>query len=179
LGAYDVVARFAGAIAAWIFVSVILISTSAELGLIVLIACRSRVADHPIMRPLHTTQAAQREAAGRLAALGSDTVAGLRILRASAAKSLLEQLSRQSNLVRLRQSHRIAQAGLESGQVSCRILTAVVTYSARRTSCTAHSNRSTRGLLRLRDLLTTPLRTLLSSDLHDARVRGAGRVLRS
>ena len=33
------------------------------------------------MRPLHATQAAQREAAGRLAALGSDTVAGLRILR--------------------------------------------------------------------------------------------------
>ena len=42
---------------------------------------RPGVADHPPDAAPAPTQAAQREAAGRLAALGADTVAGLRILR--------------------------------------------------------------------------------------------------
>jgi len=39
-GAYDVLARFVGSIVAWIVVSFILLSTSVELGLIVLVAYR-------------------------------------------------------------------------------------------------------------------------------------------
>jgi len=52
-----------------------------------------------MMKPLHATQAAQREAAGRLAALGSDTVAGLRILRGVGGEEVfLNNYKRQSNI---------------------------------------------------------------------------------
>ena len=85
----------------------------------------------PLMKPLHRTQAAQREAAGRLAALGSDTVAGLRILRGVGGEDVFFQNYRaQSQRVRVAGT-RIAspQAGLESGQVLLpAILTGIVTF---------------------------------------------------
>ncbi|MGC2486037.1 MAG: ABC transporter transmembrane domain-containing protein, partial [Acidimicrobiales bacterium] len=65
---FDSFARFAGAIVAWIVVSFILLSTSVELGLVVLLGVPVLGSlTVPLMRPLHRTQAAQREAAGRLA----------------------------------------------------------------------------------------------------------------
>jgi len=183
-GAYDVVARFAGAIAAWIFVSVILISTSAELGLIVLIGVPVLASlTTPLMRPLHTTQAAQREAAGRLAALGSDTVAGLRILRGVGGEDVfLNNYRRQSNLVRLA-GNRIAspQAGLESGQVLLpAILTAVVTYLGAQD--VMHGTLQPGQLVAFfgyATFLTTPLRTAIEYVISTTRAYvGAGRVLR-
>jgi len=142
-GAFDVLARFSGAIVSWIVVSFILLSTSVELGLIVLLGVPILASlTTPLMRPLHTAQAAQREVAGRLAAMGSDTVAGLRILRGVGGEEVfLANYKRQSGLVR-GAGIRIAnpQAGLESGQVLLpAVLTAVITFLAARKVMTARS----------------------------------------
>jgi ABC-type multidrug transport system fused ATPase/permease subunit len=183
-GAYDVLARFVGAIAAWIVVSVILISSSVELGLIVLIGVPVLASlTTPLMRPLHATQAAQREAAGRLAALGSDTVAGLRILRGVGGEDVfLHNYRQQSNLVRLA-GNRIAspQAGLESGQVLLpAILTAVVTYLGAQD--VMHGTLQPGQLVAFfgyATFLTTPLRTAIEYVISTTRAYvGAGRVLR-
>lgn len=86
-GAFDTLPRFMGAVASWVAVSFILLSTSVQPGLVVLIGVPVLASlTTPLMKPLHASQAAQREAAGRLAALGSDTVAGLRICEAWVAK---------------------------------------------------------------------------------------------
>ncbi len=183
-GAYDVLARFMGAIAAWVVVSIILISSSVELGLIVLIGVPVLASlTTPLMRPLHTTQAAQREAAGRLAALGSDTVAGLRILRGVGGEDVfLNNYKRQSNLVRLA-GNRIAspQAGLESGQVLLpAILTGIVTYLGAQD--VMHGTLAPGQLVAFfgyATFLTTPLRTAIEYVIATTRAYvGAGRVLR-
>ena len=183
-GAYDVLARFMGAIAAWIVVSIILISSSVELGLIVLIGVPVLASlTTPLMKPLHSSQAAQREAAGRLAALGSDTVAGLRILRGVGGEEVfLNNYKRQSNTVRLA-GNRIAspQAGLESGQVLLpAILTGIVTYLGAQD--VMHGTLAPGQLVAFfgyATFLTTPLRTAIEYVIATTRAYvGAGRVLR-
>jgi len=183
-GAYDVLARFMGAIAAWVVVSIILLSSSVELGLIVLIGVPVLASlTTPLMRPLHATQAAQREAAGRLAALGSDTVAGLRILRGVGGEEVfLDNYKRQSNIVRLA-GNRIAspQAGLESGQVLLpAILTGIVTYLGAQD--VMHGTLAPGQLVAFfgyATFLTTPLRTAVEYVIATTRAYvGAGRVLR-
>lgn len=182
--AFDVLARFSGAVASWIVVSFILMSTSIELGLVVLLGVPLLASlTTPMMRPLHTAQANQREAAGRLAALGADTVAGLRILRGVGGEEVFfNNYYRQSQLVR-RSGVRIAtpQAGLESGQVLLpAILTAVVTFLG--------AQEVQHGVLQPGQLvaffgyatfLTTPLRTAIEYVISTTRAYvGAGRVLR-
>jgi ABC-type multidrug transport system fused ATPase/permease subunit len=183
-GAYDVLARFMGAIAAWIVVSIILISSSVELGLIVLIGVPVLASlTTPLMKPLHASQAAQREAAGRLAAMGSDTVAGLRILRGVGGEAVfLNNYKRQSNTVRLA-GNRIAspQAGLESGQVLLpAILTGIVTYLGAQD--VMHGTLAPGQLVAFfgyATFLTTPLRTAIEYVIATTRAYvGAGRVLR-
>ncbi|MDE3064444.1 MAG: ABC transporter ATP-binding protein [Acidobacteriota bacterium] len=183
-GAFDVLARFMGAILSWIVVSIILLSSSVELGLIVLLGVPILASlTTPLMSPLHETQAAQREAAGRLAALGSDTVAGLRILRGIGGEEVFwENYRRQSDRVRLA-GYRIAgpQAGLESGQILLpALLTAIVTWLGARDVMN--------GSLQVGQLvaffgyatfLTTPLRTAIEYVITTTRAYvGAGRVLR-
>jgi ABC-type multidrug transport system fused ATPase/permease subunit len=182
--AYDSFARFAGAIVAWMVVSLILLSTSVELGLVVLLGVPILGSlTIPLMKPLHRTQAAQREAAGRLAALGSDTVAGLRILRGVGGEDVfLENYRAQSQKVRVAGT-RIAspQAGLESSQVLLpAILTGVVTFLGTRDVMN--------GTLQAGQLvaffgysmfLTTPLRTAVDYVIMSTRAYvGAGKVLR-
>ncbi|MGZ0151063.1 ABC transporter ATP-binding protein [Kribbella sp. WER1] len=78
----EISARFAGAIVAFFVVAVILLSSSTVLGLVVLIGVPVMLfALGPMLRPLHKRQSAQREAVGELNSLGSDIVAGLRVLR--------------------------------------------------------------------------------------------------
>jgi ABC-type multidrug transport system fused ATPase/permease subunit len=78
----EVSARFAGAIVAFVVVAAILLSSSTALGLVVLIGVPIMLfCLGPMLRPLHRRQAAQREAVGELNSLGSDIVAGLRVLR--------------------------------------------------------------------------------------------------
>jgi ABC-type multidrug transport system fused ATPase/permease subunit len=183
-GAFDVMARFAGAIASWIVVSFILLSTSVELGLIVLLGVPILASfTTPLMRPLHTTQAAQREVAGRLAAMGSDTVAGLRILRGVGGEEVfLNNYKRQSGLVRAA-GIRIAnpQAGLESGQVLLpAILTAIVTYIAAKNVMNGSLQAGQLvAFFGYATFLTTPLRTAIEYVISTTRAYvGAGRVLR-
>ncbi len=182
--AYDSFARFAGAIVAWIVVSFILLSTSVELGLVVLLGVPILGSlTIPLMKPLHRSQAAQRESAGRLAALGSDTVAGLRILRGVGGEDVfLGNYRRQSQRVRAA-GNRVAapQAGLESGQVLLpAILTGIVTFLGARDVMN--------GTLQPGELvaffgysmfLTTPLRTAIDYVINSTRAYvGASKVLR-
>ena len=181
---FDSFARFAGAIVAWIVVSFILLSTSVELGLVVLVGVPVLGSlTVPLMRPLHRTQAAQREAAGRLAALGADTVAGLRILRGVGGEDVFfENYRQQSQRVRAA-GVRVSspQAGLESGQVLLpAILTGIVTFLGARDVMN--------GTLQAGQLvaffgysmfLTTPLRTAIDYVIQATRAYvGAGKVLR-
>lgn len=79
---FEVIARFSGAVASYIVVSIIVLRTSLILGLLVLIGVPLLVlALAPIIQPLQQRQRAQREALGKLTSMGADTVAGLRVLR--------------------------------------------------------------------------------------------------
>jgi ABC-type multidrug transport system fused ATPase/permease subunit len=182
--AYDSFARFSGAIVAWIVVSFILLATSVQLGLIVLLGVPILGSlTVPLMRPLHRTQAAQREQAGRLAALGSDTVAGLRILRGVGGEEVfLNNYRRQSQKVRVTGT-RIAspQAGLESGQVLLpAILTGLVTFlGARDVMNGTLQPGQLVAFFGYTTFLTTPLRTAIDYIIMSTRAFvGAGRVLR-
>lgn len=78
----EISARFTGSIVAFVVVASILLSTSPPLGLVVLIGVPVMLfCLGPMLRPLHKRQSAQREAVGELNSLGSDIVAGLRVLR--------------------------------------------------------------------------------------------------
>ena len=183
-GAYDVLPRFIGALVSWVVVSFILLNTSVKLGLIVLIGVPVLASlTTPLMRPLHATQAAQREAAGRLAALGADTVAGLRILRGVGGEEVfLSNYRAQSDLVR-RTGNRIAtpQAGLESGQVLLpAILTGIITLlGARDVMNGSLQPGQLVAFFGYATFLTTPLRTAIEYTISTTRAYvGAGRVLR-
>lgn len=183
-GAYDVLARFAGAIVSWIVVSIILLTSSLQLGLIVLLGVPVLASlTTPLMRPLHASQAAQREAAGRLAALGSDTVAGLRILRGIGGEDVFEEnYKKQSQLVKVT-GWKIAgpQAGLESGQVLLpALLTAAITYLGARDvmNGTLQAGQLV-AFFGYATFLTTPLRTAIEYVIASTRAFvGAKKVLR-
>ena len=183
-GTFDSLARFIGSIISWLVVTAILLATSVQLGLIVLIGVPVlTAATIPLMRPLHRAQASQREAAGRLAAQASDTVTGLRILRGVGGEDVFfANYQRQNELVR-RSGVRIAtpQAGLESGQVVLpAVLSVIVTFLG------AHDVMN--GQLQPGQLvsffgyttfLTTPLRTAIEYVISVTRAYvGAGKVLR-
>jgi ABC-type multidrug transport system fused ATPase/permease subunit len=183
-GAYDVLARFAGAIVSWIVVSVILLSSSLKLGLIVLLGVPVLASlTTPLMRPLHTSQAAQRESGGKLAALAADTVVGLRILRGVGGEDVFFQNYKNESTKLRRAGEKVAtpQATLESGQVLLpAILTTIVTYIG--------AMDVLNGQLRPGQLvaffgyasfLTTPLRTAIEYVITTTRAYvGAGKVLR-
>ncbi|MFN2468272.1 MAG: ABC transporter ATP-binding protein [Gaiellaceae bacterium] len=81
-GAFDITARLAGAIASYVVVAFILLSSSIALGLLVLLGVPALVLGlGTLIKPLQARQREQREEVGRLTALGADTAAGLRVLR--------------------------------------------------------------------------------------------------
>ena len=182
-GAFDVLARFVGAIIAWIVVSIILLTTSLKLGLIVLVGVPVLASfTTPLMKPLHASQAAQREVAGRLAAIGADTVAGLRILRGVGGEDVfLANYKQQSERVRVA-GNKVAtpQAGLESGQVLLpAILMTIITYIG----ATDIMNGTLKpgqlvAFFGYATFLTTPLRTSIEYVIATTRARvGARKVL--
>ncbi|GAB3251117.1 ABC transporter ATP-binding protein [Arthrobacter pigmenti] len=79
---YVVATRLFGAVIGYFAVSILIFLISWVLGLLVFIgvplACLVLLL---VIRPLQERQAAQREEAGRMTAVGADTVAGLRVLR--------------------------------------------------------------------------------------------------
>ena len=117
---FDVFARFIGAIVAFVAVAIILLRGSLVLGLIMLLGGPLLVASLAfVMKPLQRRQSAQREEAGRLTALGADTVSGLRVLRGIGGEdSFLTRYRAQSQTVK-HAGWRVAgtQATLDSAQV--------------------------------------------------------------
>ncbi len=119
-GAFDVTARFAGAIVSYGVVAVILLRTSVLLGTVVLLGVPAMVLLlGPLLRPLQRRQAAQREVAGKLTALGADTVAGLRVLRGIGGEPAFLQRYRTRSAELRRAGIHVAspQATLDSAQV--------------------------------------------------------------
>jgi ABC-type multidrug transport system fused ATPase/permease subunit len=116
----EISARFAGAIVAFFVVAVILLSSSTVLGLVVLIGVPVMLfCLGPMLRPLHKRQSAQREAVGELNSLGSDIVAGLRVLRGiGGEESFSNRYRTESQQVR-RAGVRVAgiQSVLDAAQV--------------------------------------------------------------
>ncbi|MGL5860164.1 MAG: ABC transporter transmembrane domain-containing protein, partial [Phycicoccus sp.] len=117
---FDVVARFMGAVVSFVVVAVILLRGSMLLGLVMLLGGPLLVASLAfVMKPLQRRQSAQREEAGRLTALGADTVAGLRVLRGIGGEdAFLERYRAQSEALRVA-GVRVAgtQALLDAAQV--------------------------------------------------------------
>jgi ABC-type multidrug transport system fused ATPase/permease subunit len=119
-GAFDVTARLAGAIVSYAVVAVILLRTSWQLGLVVLLGVPALVlVIGPLLRPLQRRQHVQREVAGKLTALGADTVAGLRVLRGiGGERAFLDRYrSRSAELHRAGVHVAGPQATLDSAQV--------------------------------------------------------------
>ncbi|MFG1817990.1 ABC transporter ATP-binding protein [Kribbella sp. NPDC049174] len=107
----EVTARFAGSIVAFAVVAAILLSTSTTLGLVVLIGVPVMLfCLGPMLRPLHKRQSAQREAVGELNSLGSDIVAGLRVLRGIGGE---ESFSRRYR----GESQQVRQAGVRVARI--------------------------------------------------------------
>lgn len=78
----DITARAAGSIVAFAAVSILMLTTSLELGLVVLIGVPLlMIAIGPLVQPLQRRQTALRVSVGQLTSFGADTVAGLRVLR--------------------------------------------------------------------------------------------------
>ncbi|MEO3936189.1 ABC transporter ATP-binding protein [Dermatophilaceae bacterium Soc4.6] len=119
-GVYDVLARFAGAIVSFVVVAVLLLTSSAPLGLLVLIGVPTLLGLLGfVVRPLQRRQEQQREESGRLIGLGADTVAGLRVLRGiGGEETYLRRYAAQSQAVRA-SGYRVAgmQAALDAAQV--------------------------------------------------------------
>lgn len=86
---FDVVARFVGAVVAFIAVGVVLLRTSPLLGVVVLVGIPVlMLAVGPLIKPLERAESAQRKKLGRSTELATDTVAGLRVLRGIGGEEL-------------------------------------------------------------------------------------------
>ena len=78
----DISARGTGAVVSILIVAAILLSTSPQLGLVLLIGAPiSALLILPAMGPLERRQRAERQQRGAASAVAADTVAGLRVLR--------------------------------------------------------------------------------------------------
>ncbi len=100
--ALDVTARGAGSVVAFLLVALLLLSSSVALGLVVLVGVPVfSLVIGPALRPLHRRQAVQRTDLGRLTTLGTDTVAGLRVLRGVGGEAaFVDRYRRESQRVR-------------------------------------------------------------------------------
>ena len=88
-GAFDVLARFAGAVVAFVVVVAVLMSSSVLIGVVVLVGIPLlALAVGPLVKPLERAESAQRHRLGRATELASDTVAGLRVLRGIGGEDL-------------------------------------------------------------------------------------------
>jgi ABC-type multidrug transport system fused ATPase/permease subunit len=80
--AYDVFARFTGAVVAFLAVALVLLHASTLLGVVVLVGIPLLgLSVGPLLKPLERRESQQRKQLGRATELATDTVAGLRVLR--------------------------------------------------------------------------------------------------
>jgi ABC-type multidrug transport system fused ATPase/permease subunit len=103
----EVSARFAGAIASFLLVAVILLSTSVPLGLLVLLGVPAlMLLIGPLLRPLARRSGLQRQLMGELSNTASDIVGGLRVLRGIGGEEVFHDRYR-------RESQTTRQAGVQ------------------------------------------------------------------
>ncbi len=96
--AFDVLARLAGAVVAFLAVAILLLFTAPLLGTLVLVGAPVLAAAiGPLLGPLERRESVQRERVGRASALASDTVAGLRVLRGIGGEDLFVERFRQTS----------------------------------------------------------------------------------
>lgn len=117
---YDVAARLFGSIIGYLVVSVLVAQTSWVLGLVVLLGVPASGALLLfVIRPLQARQRAQREAAGRMTAVGADTVAGLRVLRGIGGEDIFVSRYRERSRTTQLTGNRVATslAALDAAQV--------------------------------------------------------------
>ncbi|WP_371405033.1 ABC transporter ATP-binding protein/permease [Kribbella sp. NBC_00662] len=180
----EVSARFAGAIVAFVVVAAILLSSSTTLGLVVLIGVPIMLfCLGPMLRPLHRRQSAQREAVGELNSLGSDIVAGLRVLRGIGGEESFSRRYRSESQVVRKAGVRVAgiQSMLDAAQVLLPGIFVVLVvglgaHFALRGNLSAGSLVAFYGYA---TFLVLPLRT--ATDFANQLMRGlvaAGRVIR-
>ncbi|WP_026550635.1 ABC transporter ATP-binding protein [Arthrobacter sp. Br18] len=117
---YEVLSRLAGAVAAWLVVTVLIWQTSDVLALLVLVGvpiCCALLLF--VVKPMQVRQREQREAAGRMTAVGADTVAGLRVLRGIGGESIFVNRYRGKSAATRDAGIRVARslADLEASQV--------------------------------------------------------------
>ncbi|MGA7203148.1 MAG: ABC transporter ATP-binding protein [Specibacter sp.] len=117
---FDVSARLAGSIVGYLAVTVLVFGSSWQLGLVVLIGvplCGSMLLF--VIRPLQARQKEQREAAGKMTALGADTVAGLRVLRGIGGEHIFVQRYRERSRETQLAGNKVAYslADLDAAQV--------------------------------------------------------------
>ena len=99
--------RLVGAIVSYVVVAVLLLQASLTLGVAVLVGLPAVAGVLAlVVKPLEKRQSAQREASGRLTTLGTDTVAGLRILRGIGGEEAFAARYRE-------QSQKVRRAGVE------------------------------------------------------------------
>ena len=107
---YAISARFLGGIAAYVAITVVLLRASGPLGALAVVTLPVVAGSLALFAgPLQRRQAAQREANGRLTALGADTVSGLRILRGIGGESVFADRYRT-------QSQKVREAGIRVAQ---------------------------------------------------------------
>ena len=108
-GLTEVTARAFSQLVAYLGVAAIVLSTSPQLGLLVLAAAPVLVGVAlPLLRPLHRRQHAERQRSSALTSLATDIVAGLRVLRGIGGENTFgRNYTRQSQLTR--------QAGVSAG----------------------------------------------------------------
>lgn len=112
---FDISARGSGALVSFVMVAALLLTTSLELGLLVLVGMPLLVLGlGPLLRPLHDRQAVQRAALSEASNLAADTVSGLRVLRGIGGEA--ELLARYRTA-----SQRVRAAGVETAEVEATI----------------------------------------------------------
>ncbi|WP_026531901.1 ABC transporter ATP-binding protein [Arthrobacter sp. H41] len=117
---FEVMSRLAGAVAAWLVVTVLIWQTSELLAVLVLIGvpvCCALLLF--VVKPMQARQREQREASGRMTAVGADTVAGLRVLRGIGGEHIFVDRYRAKSAVTRDAGIRVARslADLEASQV--------------------------------------------------------------
>ena len=122
-GLNELLANLAGAVAAYLVIAGLVLSTSWQLGLVVLVAAPLVVVFAlPLLRPLQRAQETERARSSDLTSLATDIVAGLRILRGIGGEQTFSRnYATQSQLTRA--------AGLSAGRWQAAVDAASVLFS--------------------------------------------------
>jgi len=106
----EIVIRASGAAMAVVAVTVVLLASTPELGLVVLVGVPLiMLLSGPLMRPVHRRRTRQRELESELADQASDLVSGLRVLRGLGGEERFERSFRA-------RSQRLRRAGAHTGE---------------------------------------------------------------